>query len=55
MLILNQFFLKNVNNFNASPLLNGLYDIFNDLIYHSTDHHKHGLAAYQSFEFLWTF
>ena len=45
MLVLNQFFLKNVNNFNASPLF-GLYDIFNDLIYHSTDHHKHGLAAY---------
>jgi len=27
-----------------------LYDIFNYLIYHSTDYDKQGLAAYKSFE-----
>ena len=47
-LILNPFFLKTVNNFNASPPF-GLYDIFNYLIYHSTGYDKQGLAAYQSF------
>ena len=49
MLIPNPFFLKTVNNFNASPPF-GFYDIFNYLIYHSTDYDKQGLAAYQSFE-----
>ena len=39
MLIFNPFFLKTVNNFNASPPF-GLYDIFNHLIYHSVDHDK---------------
>ena len=49
MLIQNPFFLKTVNNFNASPPF-GLYDIFNYLIYHSADYDKQGLAAYNSFE-----
>ena len=44
MLITNPFFLKAVNNFNAS------HDIFNYLIYHCTDHDKQVLAAYKSFE-----
>ena len=43
------FSLKTVNNFNSSPPF-GLYDIFNYLIYHSTDYDKQGLAAYKSFE-----
>ena len=38
-----------VNNFNDSPPF-GLYDIFNHLIYHSTDYDKQGLAAYKSFD-----
>ena len=46
-LILNPFFLKTVNNFNASPPF-GL-DFFNYLIFHSTGYDKQGLAAYQSF------
>ena len=37
MLIPNPFSLKTLNNFNSS-LPFGLYDIFNDLIYHSTDY-----------------
>ena len=45
MLIPNPFSLKTVNNFNSSPPF-GLYDIFNYLIYHSTDYDKQGLAAY---------
>ena len=49
MLIPDPFFLKTVNNFNAS-LPFGLYNIFYYLIYHSTDYDKQGLAAYQSFE-----
>ena len=49
MLIPNPFSLKNVNNFNLSPSF-GLYDIFNYLIYHTTDYNKQGLAAYKSFE-----
>ena len=49
MLIPNPFSLKTVNNFNSSPPF-GLYDIFNYLIYHSTDYDKQGLAAYKSFE-----
>ena len=49
MLIFNPFFLKTVNNFNASPPF-GLYNIFNHLIYHSIDHDKQGLATYKSLE-----
>ena len=49
MLISNPFSLKTVNNFNSSPPF-GFYDIFNYLIYHSTDYDKQGLAAYKSFE-----
>ena len=48
MLIPNPFSLKTVNNSNSSPPF-GLYDIFNYLIYPSTDY-KQGLAAYKSFE-----
>ena len=35
--------------FNDSPPF-GLYDIFNYLIYHTTDYDKQGLAAYKSFD-----
>ena len=49
MLIPNPFSVKTVNNFNSSPPF-GLYDIFNYLIYHSTDYDKQGLAAYKSFD-----
>ena len=35
-----------VNDFNASPPF-GLFDIFNHLIYSSTEHDKQGLAAYK--------
>ena len=49
MLIPNPFSLKTMNNFNSSPPF-GLYDIFNYLIYHSTDYDKQGLAAYKSFD-----
>lgn len=40
---------KCVNNFIDSPPF-GLYDIFNYLIYHSTDYDKQGLASYRSFD-----
>ena len=49
MLIPNPVSLKTENNFNSSPPF-GLYDIFNYLIYHSTEYDKQGLAAYKSFE-----
>ena len=49
MLIPNPFSLKTVNNFNSSPPF-GLYDIFNHLIYHSTEYDNQGLAAYKSFD-----
>ena len=49
MVIPNPFSLKTVNNFNSSPPF-GLYDIFNYLIYHSTDYDKQGLAAQKSFD-----
>ena len=49
MVIPNPFSLKTVNNFNSSPPF-GLYDIFNHLVYHSTDYDKQGLAAYKSFD-----
>ena len=38
-----------VNYFNAS-LPFGLFDIFNHLIYSSTEHDKQGLAAYKAFD-----
>ena len=38
-----------MNNFNSSPPF-GLFDIFNHLVYHSTDYDKQGLAAYKSFD-----
>ncbi len=38
-----------VNDFTDSPPF-GLYDIFNYLIYYSTDYDKQGLAAYKSFD-----
>ena len=38
-----------VDYFNDSPPF-GLYDIFNHLIYHTTDYDKQGLAAYRSFD-----
>ena len=41
--------LKTVNDFNSLPPF-GLFDIFNHLIYHSTDYDKQGLAAYKSFD-----
>ena len=48
MVIPDPFSLKTVNNFNSSPPF-GLFDIFNHLIYHSTNYDKQGLAAYKSF------
>ncbi|XP_068707905.1 uncharacterized protein [Montipora foliosa] len=49
MLISNPFSMKTVNNFNSSlPFV--LYDIFNSLIYHSTEYDKQRLAAYKSFD-----
>ena len=38
-----------VNNFVDSPPF-GLYDIFNYLIFHSSDYDKQGLAAYKAFD-----
>ena len=38
-----------MNNFTSSSPF-GLHDIFNHLIYHSTDYDKQGLAAYKSFD-----
>ena len=38
-----------VNDFNASPPF-GLFDIFNHLIYSSTEYDKQGLAAYKAFD-----
>ena len=38
-----------VNYFNASPPF-GLFDIFNHLIYSSTEYDKQGLAAYKAFD-----
>ena len=40
---------KYVNDFNAS-LPFGLFDIFNHLIYSSTEYDKQGLAAYKAFD-----
>ena len=41
--------LKTVNDFNSLPPF-GLFDIFNHLIYHSTDYDKQGIAAYESYD-----
>ena len=49
MVIPDPFSLKTVNNFNSS-LPFRLFDIFNHLIYHSTDYDKQGLAADKSFD-----
>jgi len=49
MVIPDPFSLKTLNNFNSS-LPFGLFDIFNHLIYHSTNYDKQGLAAYKSFD-----
>ncbi len=38
-----------VNNFVDSPPF-GLYDIFNYLIFHSSDYDKQGLASYKAFD-----
>ena len=38
-----------MNDFNSLPPF-GLFDIFNHLIYHSTDYDKQGIAAYESYD-----
>ena len=38
-----------MNDFNSSPPF-GLFDIFNHLIYHSTNYDKQGIAAFKSFD-----
>ena len=43
------FAMNVVNDFNDSPPF-GLFDIFNHLIYHSTDYDKQGLGAFKSYE-----
>jgi hypothetical protein len=43
------FGMNMVNDFKHCPPF-GLFDIFNHLIYHSTDYDKQGLAAYKSYE-----
>ena len=49
MQIKDPFTMKTENNFiNCPPF--GLYDIFNHLIYHSSDYDKQGLAAFKSYE-----
>ena len=40
------FSMKTKNDFIESPPF-GLYDTFNHLIYHASDHDKQGLAAYK--------
>lgn len=49
MQIKDPFAMKTVNDFIDSPPF-GLYDIFNHLIYHSTEYDKQGLASYKSYE-----
>ena len=41
--------MKVENDFTSSPPF-GLFDIFNHLIYHSSEYDKQGLAAYKSYE-----
>ena len=43
------FTLPTQNNFIDSPPF-GLYDIFNHLIYHSSDYDKQGLASYKAYD-----
>ena len=43
------FTLTTENKFNDSPPF-GLFDIFNNLIYHSCDHDKQRLASYKSYD-----
>ena len=49
MQIKDPFTMKMENNFADSPPF-GLYDIFNHLIYHSTEYDKQGLASYKSYD-----
>ena len=48
-LIPDPFSLKTMKNFHSSPPL-GIFEIFNHLIYHSTNYNKHGLTTYKSFD-----
>ena len=50
MLIHNPFSLKTEDNFNSSPPF-GLFDVFNHLVYHSTDCDRQGSAASNSFDY----
>ena len=43
------FKMNVLNNFKHSPPF-GLFDIFNHLIYHSSDYDKQALGAYKSYE-----
>ena len=45
----NPFTMKVENEFRSSPPF-GLFDIFNHLIYRSSEYNKQGLAAYKSYE-----
>jgi hypothetical protein len=47
--IADPFSMNTENDFITCPSF-GLYDIFNHLIYHSSDYDKQGLAAYKSYE-----
>ena len=47
--IADPFSMNTENDFITCPPF-GLYDIFNHLIYHSSDYDKQGLAAYKSYE-----
>ena len=49
MQIKDPFTMKMESNFADSPPF-GLYDIFNHLIYHSTEYDKQGLASYKSYD-----
>ena len=49
MQIRDPFTMKTVNNLIGSPPF-GLYDIFNYLIYHSTEYDKQGLASFKSYD-----
>ena len=47
--LLDPFTINVLNDFKHSPPF-GLFDIFNHLIYHSSEYDKQGLAAYKSYE-----
>ena len=49
MVIPDPFSLTTMNNFNSSPPFR-LFNIFNHLMYHSTDYDKQGLTAHKSFD-----